>query len=169
MQGHPHDTNNTQIIIHQSHGHQPKPSPSTTPKPTLVHSTQAEFTTAAPCQLPCTFDNSDSLNQTQQCLQNSPNSVPEPTNQSPMIPITSIEPCSSYLRQHCANNNDHLDQLLIKIQDLSNTFQNFSTALSLLITWTPPPNNLACIQPQVSHSPQVDKPTPGIPPSYPPF
>jgi len=78
MQGHPHDTNNTQNIIHQLHGHQPKPSLSTTPKPIPVHLTQVEFMTTAPHQLPCTLNNSNSLNQTQQCLQNSPNCVPEP-------------------------------------------------------------------------------------------
>jgi len=119
--------------------------------------------TTAPHRLPCTLANPDSLNQTHQCIQNSPNCIPEPPNQSPMTPVTSIEPYPSFLGQYHANNNDCLDQLLTKIQNLSNTFQNLSTALSLLISQPPSPKNLTCTQPQVSHSHQVDKPTPDIP------
>jgi len=163
MQEHPHDTNNTRSIIHQLHGNQPKPSLYNTPKLTPVHSTQAELTTAAPRQLPCTLANSSSLNQTQQCIQNSPNCLPEPPKRSPTPTVTSDEPYPSFLEPYRANNTDCLDQILNKLQDLSNTFQNLSTALSMQISQIPPPENMAGLQPQVSRSPRVDKPTPDKP------
>ncbi len=124
--------------------------------------TQAEFTTAAPHQLPCTPANNNSLHQTQQSIQNSPNCIPELPNQSLMPPVDSVEPCPSLLGEHCTNNNDCLDQLLTKIQALSTNFQNLSTTLSLLISWQPSPDKLTCIQLQVYCIPWVNQPTPDI-------
>jgi len=131
-----------------------------------IQSTPADSLTNAPCQLPKTLANISSLPPIQQNINTDSTpklSTPHHSTPPPGCHVASVGP-TSVLMDLSTSNNHWMDQLLINIQTLSDTFQSLSTTLSSFIssTYPQPPDDQPCIQPPIPN-PWVHPTTPTLP------